>query len=183
MCYDSIMIYKKVRPKFDLTGQRFGRLVALGAVGRRPNGIVWKCKCDCGKTTSVPACNLRCGGTRSCGCLKHELLVSANPNRSHGLKWEIASNKRLRQVYHAWVSMKQRCHNPKNANYKQYGARGIYVCKKWRHDFVAFLKDIGLPPKRKLTIDRLDNDGPYEPGNCSWATPFAQGQNRRTKQT
>lgn len=132
----------------NLTGQRFGRLVAVEATEKRSSGsIVWKCLCDCGKECFVQSCHLKSGATKSCGCLVLETQTI------HGMCYT--------KIYKIWTSMIQRCDNPKDANYKNYGGRGISVCERW-HKFENFYADVGDPPMG-MTLDRYpDNDGNYE---------------------
>jgi hypothetical protein len=165
----------------DLTGQRFGRLVVerRGGVHATPNGsrfTLWRCRCDCGGTSEVKANALRSGNTKSCGCLKAEVLhvPAMNPNRRHGA----FNNGDSDPVYWVWSSMKARCLNPKDSHFAHYGGRGITVCERWRQSFAAFRDDMGPRPEG-LEIDRINNDGNYEPGNCRWTTRSVQATNRR----
>lgn len=153
----------------DMTGRRFGRLLVISYAGRpRPSQHEWLCNCDCGTEIKVDGARLRKGSTTSCGCLRNEL--NATRFVTHG---ETNSPE-----YTSWVGMKGRCLNPANPKYERYGGRGISVCDRWRDSFEAFLEDMGHRPSPAHSIDRRDNDGNYEPGNCRWATPVEQQRNR-----
>lgn len=149
----------------ELTGLRFGRLIAKEYVGNSN----WLCACDCGNSTVVQGADLKAGKTRSCWCFRRE-SVKARAT-THGL--------RRTQEYELWLAMKKRCSWKKHAGYAIYGGRGIRVCKKWINNFPAFLKDMGLRPTPKHTVDRKNSDGNYTPSNCRWATTKEQNRNRR----
>lgn len=156
----------------DLTGQRFGRLTAMELLPeRKNNNRVWRCRCDCGGTADVVVSCLGRGNTRSCGCLQRE--TAANTGRDSGTK----HGKCYSPEYVAWRNMHQRCYNPKRTSYEEYGGRGISVCERW-HTFENFYADMGKRPKN-FSLDRIDFDGHYEPGNCRWATHETQQNNRR----
>src|ERR1043165_874637 len=155
----------------DLTQRRFCRLVVLALAPPHPrfNGCAaWCCLCDCGARVDVSGGYLRNGRTRSCGCLRRE--VSRKNATSHG--------RYLTTEHLSWREAKQRCHNPKNTQFHRYGGRGIRMCDEWRRDFLAFLAHMGPKPPGH-TLDRINNDGNYEPGNVRWATPKQQANNRR----
>lgn len=160
-------------PRDNFTGVRFGMLVAIEWVGNSK----WWCKCDCGRYSTKLAANLKRGTSKSCGCNKYR---SDTGNFRHGHAGEKHSPE-----YRVWAGMRSRCLCPTTAPYPNYGGRGIKICDRWqgRDGFANFLADMGPRPPG-TSIDRINNDGDYEPGNCHWATPAQQGRNtRRTKLT
>lgn len=147
----------------DLRGQRFGRLLVLAKAHKGERGeIYWLCKCDCGNTKAVRAYTLRDGRTVSCGCYHKERITV------HGMT--------KTRTWKTWDTMLQRCENPKAADYERYGGRGIKIAAEW-HEFMRFLSDMGERPNG-TTLDRIDVNGNYQPGNCKWSTPSQQQRNR-----
>jgi hypothetical protein len=166
----------------DLAGQAFGRLTVIELHPERcADGTVrWICQCACGAFTVKRSRDLRNGNSRSCGCLLREL--TADPDGPLGMTRRKHGHAALGQQspeYRCWVDLKQRCTNPRNRRYADYGGRGIAVCERWLNSFTAFLADMGQRPGPEYSLDRVDNDGPYAPGNCRWATQSEQQRNRR----
>ena len=159
-----------MRDEFNLIGRRFGRLLVSERVAApsfanpsvRTNRW-WRCLCDCGNQILAPSARLRGGTTHSCGCLR----------RSHG-DWKS-------REYAIWAGMIQRCENPKDKNYASYGGRGIAVCPEWRQSYARFLADVGPRPGTDYSIDRINNNGDYDPTNVRWATRSEQQRNKRDK--
>jgi len=151
----------------DLSGKRFGKLIAIERIGRKGSFALWVFRCDCGNEKQATTQLVMRGHTQSCGCLQ---LESKRANATtHGQSGSL--------TYRRWCSMYNRCMNPKQGSYKRYGGAGIAICDRWR-TFESFLKDMGeCPPGH--TLDRKESAGNYEPGNCRWATPKQQANNTK----
>lgn len=146
-----------------MTGQAFGRLTVIErsgsfGCGKGRGQAIWRCSCECGGEVSVRRDHLVSGNTRSCGCLMHGISNTAE--------------------YQSWAHMRRRCGNPRNNSFHNYGGRGITVCERWQV-FENFLADMGARPSALHSIDRIDVNGNYEPGNCRWATAVEQNSNTR----
>lgn len=157
----------------DLTGGRFGRLNVLRRDGSSPDGqAMWACKCDCGNRATIRGRSLRSGQAQSCGCYKLERI--SETKTSHGMSKS--------SEYGIWSSMHTRCSNQNCDAYKDYGGRGIVVCRRW-NAFENFFADMGARPSLAHTLERLDTNGNYKPSNCVWATHERQCNNRRSNKT
>jgi hypothetical protein len=155
--------------KVELSGRRFGKLTVLKEVGRAKNrSVTWRCQCDCGKKIITTSGYLLRGETKSCGCLKRDVLCKRST--THG-------QSKTRE-YKVWAGMINRCKNPSHIGFANYGGRGISVCERWKK-FENFLFDMGEPPSPRHTIERKLNSGNYEPENCEWRTRNDQARNTR----
>jgi hypothetical protein len=156
----------------DLTGMKFGRLSVVRYEGKHGNRHTkWLCLRQCGSDKVVLGCNLKKGSTLSCGCYGRER------HTKHGFR--PADNRESAPEYSVWQGIKQRCNNPRAGAYPNYGGRGIRICDRWSSDFSSFIADVGRRPAADLTLERIDNDGHYEPGNVKWATRLEQRANQR----
>lgn len=156
-------------PRFrNLSGQKFGRLtvVSLAPKGCRTR---WNCVCDCGNQVVVQGIDLTQNKQKSCGCFNQERRIACNT--THGMSGTVE--------HHSWLAMKSRCYNQNDDRYEDYAGRGISVCQQWRDSFEQFYADMGPRPPGMRSIDRINNNGNYEPGNCRWANDFCQSRNKR----
>ncbi len=153
----------------NLTGRVFGRLKVRHYVGKVDGKPSWMCECECGEKTVTPSSQLIRGRTQSCSCLMIERIREANT--THGRKGSM--------VYRIWSGMWNRCRNPNSKDYAKYGARGVTVCESWK-SFQQFLADMGEPPATDSSIERINCNGNYEPGNCCWLPLSKQAHNRRS---
>jgi len=152
--------------RVDLTEKQFNKLVVIKYINKNKNGgSRWLCKCECGRQVTVNGSDLKTGNTKSCGCLRIKHGHTINDSTS--------------QAYYAWSHIKQRCCNKKDKSYPSYGGRGIIICETWM-EFENFLKDMGEPPSKKHSIDRINNDNGYYKSNCRWATRKQQQGNMRS---
>lgn len=163
----------------DMTGQKFGRLTVVGLSDKHQSGhggAIWVCKCECGNIVEVPRGPLIYGKTKSCGCYAKEYAKNITGKRE--FKHGYSDSK----IYHVWQRMKARCYNPNDKEYHCYGGRGIKVCDEWlgkngNTNFIEWALANGY--KEGLSLDRIDNNGDYEPSNCRWTTRKVQQRNMR----
>lgn len=156
----------------DLVGMTFGRLTVVSRDGvDRTGNSRWICKCECGVVKSILAVHLKSGETISCGCYRKEYASTHPNNFRHGYSHT--------RIYKAWRAAKSRCNNPKDRNYKYYGGRGITMHTIFQNSFLAFLKELGKRPSKDHSVDRIDNNKGYDPGNLKWSTRSEQIRNSR----
>jgi hypothetical protein len=163
----------------DLTGQKFGRwyVVRFSHFDERHN-YFWLCHCECGNSRPVYGNSLIRGWSKSCGCLMKEKLASDNTTHGESRSRNHAGSKE----YNAWRSIISRCENPGCTHYKRYGGRGIKMYPEWRKDFSVFLAYVGRAPAKEYQMERINNDGNYEPGNVCWVNAKTQCNNRHNSQ-
>lgn len=154
----------------NLTGKVFSRLTVLSEAGRdKHEKVMWLCECSCGNKPILSGNTIKSGNTKSCGCLHKEIM--SNILTTHGL--------RKHPLYAVWLSMKARCYNESYHQYADYGGRGITICDRWINSFRDFYNDVAYHYNDNLQLDRVDNDGNYEPSNVRWVTQQQNGMNRR----
>ena len=154
----------------DLHNKKFGRLKVIKLERIKNNRALWLCRCDCGNMCVKASSNLLSNGTKSCGCIHREQLIERNKTHNYSHT----------SLYNRWKTMKVRCSDENCVAYKNYGGRGIKVCDEWKNDFMSFYKWAILNGyKEELTIDRINNNGDYEPDNCRWVSRANQNRNFR----
>ena len=156
-------------------GMRFGRLTIVSFSHNAIGGTMWLCRCDCGKEVTVKRGKLVTGHTRSCGCLRLEMVGQYKLSHGH------ARAGKKSKTFMRWQGMMARCTCANHKSYGNYGGRGIKICERWQ-SFENFLADMGEAPEGML-LDRINNDGNYEPSNCRWVDPVVSANNRRPRRS
>lgn len=163
----------------DLSGKRFGKLTVLHESEERANGCIqWVCQCDCGEITVKKGILLTQGNTKSCGCIKQPSSKRFSDKYGENAKYGFAKKE-----YSAWLDVKRRCYNKNTASYPLYGGRGIVMDDEWKYDFLSFYEYVGPKPSDDYSLDRIDSNKNYEPGNVRWATREEQSRNHLLHKT
>lgn len=171
--------------RLQLIGRRFQRWIVIASAGPKSQKTYWICRCECGTEKLVNGTSLMRGLSTSCGCRRAEVSANSMRMTAKANIGKPSNNRRHGEAlnrtpeYATWLSMHERCRSPKSQKWTNYGARGIVVCQRWT-SYENFLADMGRRPSKAHSLDRVDNDGNYEPSNCRWATKKEQVDNRRT---
>jgi len=151
----------------DMSGKKFGHLTAIRPIRKNKHSTYWLFKCDCGNDYIKNGWSVRRGIISSCSCNQYKVHIK------HGMS--------LSPEYRIWSAARERCFNKNSISYRNYGARGIRMCDEWKNSFISFISSVGKRPGPEYSIDRINNNGNYEPGNCRWATRSQQNLNKRKK--